>query len=190
MALRPMASAAAPAQRLLADEVQRALAEARLRQRPLARVGQGWPELCETWPDTLAENPMRALTLAQNLGQPCTIFVPGARKASVRSAQTVHGLARAFLWAYTSSIKNWSKVGPTSGPTRRLAHIGGRESIGVAPAVVGLAIDRTVIITHSPCMFYTYSLRKYTGRCMNESTARMATLASTESDSNDSKITL
>jgi hypothetical protein len=39
----------------------------------LYRVGPN----CETWPNTLTEIPIRALKLARNLGQPCTIFFWG-----------------------------------------------------------------------------------------------------------------
>jgi hypothetical protein len=55
--------------------------------RPLAGAGHcgvdtsSYPEShrvgpnCEAWPNTLTESPIRALKLAHNLGQPCTIFV-------------------------------------------------------------------------------------------------------------------
>jgi hypothetical protein len=34
---------------------------------------------CETWPNILTKIPIKALKLAHNLGQPCTIFVLSQR---------------------------------------------------------------------------------------------------------------
>ena len=69
----------------------------------ITKIVQGWPKLlaqiCETWPYNLTEKvPIRALKLAQNLGQPCTTFVlmgsaveHGARWANGRRKGT-HGV--------------------------------------------------------------------------------------------------
>jgi hypothetical protein len=42
---------------------------------------------CETWPNTLTENPYkRALELAHNLGHPCAVFVTDMLHAAARGA--------------------------------------------------------------------------------------------------------